>query len=371
MNILTGFNLRYGLAILVLCSLSPSWAWGVENAECLECHSDESLTKESTDNILNTEITESLYVDEESFNHSIHNDNGIACVDCHADIEELNWDEELPHAATLESVCCCSCHEESAEEFKDSVHMEIRKKGVTMTCYACHGYHDVKPMEAALVSERANSVCLKCHNPAHTHDWLPAADSHFAFVECVVCHAPEVPRTINLRFYDLVTNQFLSGDQLLDTLGIEYDAFMTTVDTNGNQQIDTDEFDDLILMLKQKDVHAALRAELVAEINPLAHNIRSGSAQKDCGNCHAADSPYFNTVSILLTNADGSIERCTIDRSVLQSYYVNHFYLLGGTRVKLLDKIGLLILAGGACGAGLHLLGRILTSPIRRKKSKK
>jgi hypothetical protein len=65
---------------------------------------------------------------------------------------------------------------------------------------------------------------------------------------------------------------------------------------------------------------------------------------------------------------DGTVDRYNVDRSVLESYHVSHFYLLGGTRMKLLDKIGLLVLTGGACAALEHLTFKILTMPFRRRK---
>jgi predicted CXXCH cytochrome family protein len=369
MKKMTKCTLRYGLYIVLSCCLWPSSIWAVDNSECFECHSDESLTKESTNNILQAEITESLYVDEDKFNLSIHNINGITCVDCHSDIdEELNYDEDVPHALYLKAVCCATCHEESGNEFKNSVHMKMRNKGITMTCYACHGYHYVQQMEGASVAERENSICLKCHNPYQYHDWLPSGDSHFAYVECVVCHAPDVPRHINLRFFDLVTNKFYRCDDLLEILGIDYDQFMPTIDTNKDEIINPDEFDNLVLMLKQKKIRAILHAELVADVNSIAHQINKGSAQKTCQNCHSSDSPYFSAVSIILPRDDGTVERYNIDRSVLESYHVSHFYLLGGTRMKLLDKIGFLVLAGGACAALGHLTVRILTIPFRRRK---
>jgi len=364
------FTVCYGLYIIFSCCLWPSVTLAVENSDCLDCHSDEDLTKESTNNILQIEITESLYVDEEKFEQSIHNINDITCVDCHFDIEELNFDEEVPHALYLEPVHCASCHEDAGDEFKNSVHMKIRKKGITMTCYACHGYHYVQQMEGASVAERTNSICLKCHNPFKFHDWLPSGDAHFDSVECVVCHAPDVPRHINLRFYDLITNKFFKGDELLKILGIDYDKLMPTIDTNRDGMINVDEFDDLIFMLKQKDIRPILRAELVADINSIAHQINRESAQKTCEKCHASDSPYFNAVSIILTMDDGSIERYNTDRAILESYYVSEFYLLGGTRVKLLDKIGILIIAGGACAALGHFIVRVVTIPSRRRRKK-
>ncbi len=71
---------------------------------------------------------------------------------------------------------------------------------------------------------------------------------------------------------------------------------------------------------------------------------------------------------MLLTHKDGTVERYAIDRSVLESYHVSHFYLLGGTKIKMLDKIGILILGGGALGAFCHFLGRILTVRLRRRR---
>ncbi len=360
--------LFYGLYSLICCCFFCSSLNATENSECLDCHSDESITKESTDNILNTEITESLYVDEDAFNHSIHNINGVTCVDCHSDIEELDYDNDVPHATYLKAVCCASCHEEAGDEFKNSVHMKMNKKGITMTCYACHGYHYVKPMEGASVAERQNSICLKCHNPYQYHDWLPSGEAHFSLVECVVCHAPDVPRHIILKFYDLVTDQFYNSDEIIQTIGLTYENFMATIDQNKDDIINLNEFEDLVFMLKQKNIRAIFHAELVADISSIAHHINRGSAEKTCQNCHSSDSPYFNAVSIVMTRNDGSVEQYDVERSVLQSYYVSHFYLLGGTRMKLLDEIGMYILIIGAGITVVHLTLRLLTAPIRSKR---
>ncbi len=342
----------------------------IENSECFECHSDESLTKESTANILKTDITVDLYVDEDKFNHSVHNINGITCVDCHSDIEELNYDNDLPHEEYLERVCCANCHEEEGEAFKKSVHMEILKKGITMTCYACHGYHYVMQMEAALLAERENTYCLKCHNPYQYHEWLPAKESHFAFVECIVCHATDVPQQIHLNFVDLVTNKFYESAEILKILDISYDEFMPMVDKDSDNIISPKEFDTLVLMLKQKNIHARFHAELVAELMPAAHQVERGMAEKTCEKCHMADSPYFNAVFIILRQQDGTVDHHEVDRSVLEGYNISHFYLMAGTRVKMLDKIGFLLLAGGACGVFGHFSIRVLTISYRRKNKK-
>lgn len=365
---MTNWTRRYALSIIFLCCLWPASALAINNCECLECHGDKSLTKESTDNILQTPITESLYVDVKQFDASVHNVNGVTCVDCHSDIEKLNYNEDVPHKKNLKPVYCSTCHDEIGSAFKNSVHMKIRNKGITMTCYACHGYHYVKRMEGASVAERDNSSCLKCHNPYQYHDWLPAKDSHFTFVECIVCHAPAVPRHLNLRLYDLVTNKFITGDEFIKTLGITYDEFMPMLDKNKDGIINLDEFERLILILRQKNIRAIFHAELEADLDPIAHDVNRSTAQKTCTKCHSINSPYFNAVSIIFTKKDGSVERYKVDRDVLESYALNHFYILRGTRVKVLDKIGILLLLGGACAALGHFIVRVLTIPLRRKK---
>ncbi|MBM9616471.1 hypothetical protein JWJ90_19580 [Desulfobulbus rhabdoformis] len=355
--------------LLAACTLSFSQALALENSECMECHSDETLTKESTDNILQMELTKSLYVDEAAFNRSVHNANGITCVDCHADIEELNWDDDLPHAATLQPVQCVMCHEESAVEFKESVHMAMRTKGITMTCYACHGYHSVKQMASASVSERMDYVCLKCHNPYQSHDWLPSKEAHFANVDCVVCHSPEAPRHTHLRFFDLAGSTYYQTDSLMEKIGVKAKDFMATVDTDKDGAVNRDEFDDLMLRLKLKNIRTVLHAELVAAIDASAHGIVKQGAQKECSQCHCSNSSYFKAVNFVFTDPDGGLVHHEVDRSVLESYYVSHFYLLGGTRIKLLDKIGLIIVACGALVVLGHITIRVLTVPWRRKHS--
>lgn len=368
MKIISRLSIWYGL-FFVFGFLCPPPLQAIENSECFDCHGDKNLTKESTANILKTNITVQLYVDEDKFNHSVHNINGITCVDCHSDITELDYNAEVPHKKTLERVCCATCHEEEGNAFKSSVHMEILNKGITMRCYACHGYHDVMQMESALLAVRENRFCLRCHNPYQYHEWLPAKEPHFSLVECIVCHAPDVPQQIHLHFVNLVTNQFYDSDEIIKILGIKNDQFMPMLDRNKDKIINVDEFESLIMILRQKNVHARFHAELVADLVPVAHDVKRGIAQKTCEKCHSADSSYFNSVFFVFKRDDGSVDRHEVDRAVLKSYNMGHFYLMAGTRVSLLDKIGFYLIVAAAMGVFGHLAIRILTIPLRRKNN--
>ena len=337
----------------------------ISNDECMECHSDDTLTRSKS-----TGMKESLYVDYNKFKYSTHNVNEVGCVNCHSDIGELDYDSEIPHGISL-PVNCDNCHKNEGEAYLDSVHKKAGGKGITIPCYACHGYHFITHLESNSVYERENGFCLKCHNPDKFHDWLPQKDAHFSFVECTVCHALDAPRYVSLRFYDLVNEKFLDGDEFLKALSTDYDGFMPLVDENKDNIINLEEFENMILLLRQKDILGTFHGEVVVKIVPAVHHVNRGKANRDCEQCHNPTSGFFKDVNIVLNKPDGTSKHNLVDREVLSSYYVNHFYALGGTRVRLLDKIGIALLVGGVGVVVCHLTARILTAPARRRRREK
>jgi len=353
------------LALFFSCLL-PVPGYATENDECMECHSDDSLERSESEG-----MKEDLFLDYSKFKFSVHNVNGITCVDCHSDIEELNYDNEVPHKTALEMVNCDECHEEEGEAYLDSVHKKAGGKGITIPCYACHGYHYVTHLEAESVLERENKFCLRCHNPNYFHDWLPQKQTHFDFVECAVCHAPDSPRYIALRFYDLISNRFFTATELLEALNTDYDGFMDLVDRNKDEIISVDEVENIVFLLRQKDIRGTFHGELVMEMVPTVHHVNRGGANRECEQCHNPQSPFFKDVYICLNKDDGTREFFKVERNVLESYYVTHFYALGGTRVRFVDRIGFALIIGGICVVLGHLSVRLLTAPIRRRKKEK
>lgn len=353
------------LTLLLFAFSLPAFSLAVENEECIECHSDESLTRTESEG-----MKQDLFVDISKFNYSVHNANGITCIDCHSDIEELNWDDDVPHAISL-PVNCDNCHEDEAEAYVDSVHKKAGGKGITIPCHACHGYHYVSHLEADSVYERENGFCLKCHNPDKYHDWLPQKETHFEYVECTVCHALEAPRHINLRLYDLISEKFLDGDEFLAATGTTYETFMPSVDKNQDGVIDLAEFDELTLLLRKNNIRSSFHGELVVKLVPEVHHVNRGVANRECEQCHMPTSPFFEEVLITLNRDDGTSEHHKVTREILSSYHVSHFYALGGTRISLLDQIGMVLIAGGAGVVVCHLVVRIATAPVRRRRKEK
>lgn len=346
--------------------LCPSPSLATENSECMECHGDESLSREESEG-----MSENVYVDYTKFKFSVHNINEVGCVDCHSDIEELDYDQDVPHPVSLAVVNCDYCHEEEGEAYLNSVHKKAGGKGITIPCYACHGYHYVTHLEANSVFERENAFCLKCHNPNNFHDWLPQKDVHFAFVECTVCHAPEASRHVALRFYDMVSEQFLDGPDFLEALNTDYDDFLPMLDKNGDGILNFDEFENMIFLLKQKNVRGTFHGEVVVDMVPEVHHVNRGGANRECEQCHNPESPFFQEVLICLNKEDGTRMSIKVERRVLESYYVNHFYAIGGTRVRLLDKIGIALIVGGLSLVAGHLSVRIFTIPVRRRRKER
>ena len=90
-----------GLAF-VLLPAGPAAAQ--ENSDCITCHGEKDITGERKGR------TVSVYVSEKGFAASIH--GGLACVNCHVDLEG----KELPHETPLQKVDCSGCHEAEVKE---------------------------------------------------------------------------------------------------------------------------------------------------------------------------------------------------------------------------------------------------------------
>ncbi|MFO7609488.1 MAG: cytochrome c3 family protein [Candidatus Krumholzibacteriia bacterium] len=127
--------------------------------ECLQCHEDESLTKNVGGKVV------SLYVDLGSYEASIHGQEGIGCVDCHADLSGF---EDWPHPEELEDVDCTGCHGSIGRVYAGSLHGQAVARGEALAprCWSCHGAHNVLPPgDTASNVNRFNipRMCGRCH----------------------------------------------------------------------------------------------------------------------------------------------------------------------------------------------------------------
>ena len=88
---------RLALAAALLLGLSRG-AVAQENSECLECHSDRTMSKKRAGQ------TVSLFVDQKRLAKSVHAD--APCVGCHSDLagKELPHEERLAAAVEAQAV---------------------------------------------------------------------------------------------------------------------------------------------------------------------------------------------------------------------------------------------------------------------------
>ncbi len=151
--------LRAGLLAFALLFLSgggaPALAQG--NADCLECHSDKSLTKKRDGR------TVSLFIDAARFNASVH--AKANCTDCHADLKG----KDLPHDETLKPAQCRSCHEAEQVQHDQSLHGRAIARGDPLAprCSSCHGTHDIvrrADPRSPVQPSRIPYLCGRCHS---------------------------------------------------------------------------------------------------------------------------------------------------------------------------------------------------------------
>jgi formate dehydrogenase gamma subunit len=151
--VLTLASCLLGTAVLAAAEIS--------NSDCLDCHSDKTLT---TTNAAGRVV--SLFVDPATLAASIHHTN--TCASCHNDITDKHPDDHL----APKPVDCARCHVEPSLTYAASVHGAARREGATAgahhapACADCHGSHAVLPPDSPqspLYFSNLAKTCGQCH----------------------------------------------------------------------------------------------------------------------------------------------------------------------------------------------------------------
>lgn len=219
-------------------------------------------------------------------------------------------------------------------------------------------------------------MCLGCHEDAlDAHiGWLPNAELHLDSVACASCHSPVAARGIYLRLYNQNTREPFTGEQVERLLGVDPNEFLRRMDSYGDG-IDAFELREIVERLRGKDAEA--RVTLLGRMD-VGEGIQShqlalkGEALKECKQCHSIESDFFKDVKITIMKEDERPEFYDVKREALHSLYaitaLDQFYVIGATRLKLLDTLGIIMVIGGISVPIVHIVLRILTSPIRKAK---
>ncbi len=142
------------------------------NDFCLGCHAKEGMTK-----TLSSGQLLSLTIDSESFKHSVHNEENIACVDCHTNITEFPhpaFDAATTRDVTLQLYTSCkNCHAEQYNKVLDSVHQKALAGGNlnAAVCTDCHNPHQQTRLTDKQTGQllpdarlKIPLTCARCHS---------------------------------------------------------------------------------------------------------------------------------------------------------------------------------------------------------------
>lgn len=201
---------------------------------CLSCHgqADLKMTLPSGEEV-------SLYVSQETLDHSVHSPLGIECEACHTQISSFPHPEitfqtrrELSRSYYQ---ACQKCHSGNYEKAQDSMHAQSAAAGNLQApiCTDCHGAHDTqKPDEPrALISE----TCDQCHGEIvstykqSVHGQALLGENNPDVPVCTDCHGVhniQDPRTTQFRLESPEMCARCHADQtLMDKYGLSADVY--------------------------------------------------------------------------------------------------------------------------------------------------
>lgn len=362
---------------------------------CTDCHAGFDLKKHTKGNnpkigsreysIASLKVCEDCHKDNvKLYEGSLHaalvrdgNSEAPICSDCHD-----------PHAVRAKSasgpmgdVVCRNCHGEVFTAYASSVHGHARAKQVgklatnekkAPICADCHKAHEIK---AAATGSRIKDACLNCHKDALViHKvWLPNVERHFEAISCAACHVATAKRQVNLRLYDSITNQSVTEKKGVP----QFKSRAEAADTKG-QGLDAYALQSLLKVFNSDDPDekTVLRGRLEVSSGVEAHQlVGKDQAIKDCGTCHREGSDIFQTVTISIVRPDGRSIHYDAKKEVLTSPIsvksVSGFYAIGGTRIKLLDVLFVIVLAIGITVPLGHFTLRWLFKKYGKKTSNK
>ncbi len=159
----------------------------LKNADCLECHSDKTLTTTNAGKVI------SLFVDAAKLAASVHHTN--SCASCHDDLTSKHPDDNKP----ARPVDCARCHESQSISYGLSVHGTALAKGEQQApnCVDCHDSHsEAGPESPASPLHFSNlaKTCGQCH-PQEADDVRQSvhgkstALGHRDAATCTDCHS--------------------------------------------------------------------------------------------------------------------------------------------------------------------------------------
>jgi len=357
--------------------------------KCSDCHKEFSSTKhpiKTFESIADYRaqakgICNNCHQEEvKKFDISIHaealkkgNQQSPDCLKCH-DYHKVSRISKDKNAS---SELCIKCHADSGKAFKDSVHQLAINQGKqnAPNCASCHNAHDVLATNIAKLGDS----CVKCHKDAKTsHNkwlWNPPVrlttfvDAHFNSSSCASCHT-KGQKAIYVTLFDKKTGKPIKEEEVAKALNIDVKDVKNKLDSNKDGKVQEQELWQFMSAIKSKtSAHLVGRIDVV---NPNdAHKIEpKANSIMDCAYCHNANASFNGKIEV---NREGVKPlKMDLENKAFNSAFaipnIKDFYVLGLTKIKILDILFFIALLGGIAVPIGHITLRILTAPIRRKR---
>lgn len=186
------------------------------NDYCLGCHNQSNLNK-----TLPSGETLSLFIDPNLFDHGVHNQENIVCVDCHTNISAFPHPdfkaEDLRQVSIQLYTSCQNCHADQYNKVLDSVHQKALAGGNfnAAVCTDCHNPHQqariTDKQTGKLLPEarmRIPQTCARCHSAIYdtyknsVHGKALTVQGNLDVPTCIDCHGVhniQDPTTVRFR----------------------------------------------------------------------------------------------------------------------------------------------------------------------------
>jgi hypothetical protein len=331
---------------------------------CRGCHADKhTMIKGSTHYNLSFQAGETLV--------RKGNPKAPVCSDCHG----FHTVGPKTTYEILSGIPCRKCHEDIFKIYAKSVHGKAKERGEHRAplCASCHFSHEIN---FTAMTDKIKGACLGCHKGVEGihKKWLPNAELHLSVVACAACHAPASEKGISLQLIDQKTGKSFTREQILQLLRNTSEELSERLDAHG-PGLNSYELSYIVKQLNERDAGAKVtflgRMDIMKYSE--AHQLSlKKNAIRECESCHSRDSKFFKKVTLAVIKADGGMDRYTAEPDVLTSiistFSSKQFYVLGGTRVALLDWAGIFVVCCGLLFPVAHITLRVLTAPLRKAR---
>ena len=238
-TIVVMLSLSFVLAAWAVAGAGSVLAQESDNEACLACHGQPGMTT----TLPSGEVLY-LTVDPEVYNASVHGQEGMLCVHCHADTTDyphpsLPVSTRRDLSLSLYRSSCILCHQDKYDATLDGVHQAALAAGDTRAaiCTDCHGTHNIGPADEP--RSRSSQMCELCHaeifelykNSVHGAALIGEGNPDVpSCTDCHQVHRIEGPHTGSFHLFSpQICAECHADPEMMGRYGISTDVFDTYV----------------------------------------------------------------------------------------------------------------------------------------------